>query len=293
MAVTGGASAALLDGGARLHLHHGPIDLIVGADPVRAGERRVAFEAARAGFAGVLDRLVAELPLLRAPLTPASPAPDGLVARRMHDAALPHCADTFVTRMAAVAGAVADAVLAAMVSRVALRRAWVNNGGDIAVHLAPGERVDIAMAGLDGRDLGRVGIDAADGIGGLATSGAGGRSLSLGIADSVTVLARDAAAADVAATLIANAVDLPGHPAIRREPAAYLYPDSDLGERMAVTGVGALTPSEVATALNAGERVARAMHHAGQIAGAALFLRGRSALVGAGLSIHEKREEVA
>jgi uncharacterized protein len=64
---------------------------------------------------------------------------------------------------------------------------------------------------------------------GIATSGRHGRSLSLGIADSVTVLAATAAAADAAATLIANAVDLPGHAAVRRAPACSLDPDSDLG----------------------------------------------------------------
>ena len=49
---------------------------------------------------------------------------------------------------------------------------------------------------------------------GVATSGWRGRSFSLGIADAVTVLARTGAAADAAATIIANAVDLPGHPAV-------------------------------------------------------------------------------
>ena len=64
---------------------------------------------------------------------------------------------------------------------------------------------------------------------GIATSGRHGRSFSLGIADAVTVLARTASQADAAATVIANAVDLPGHPAIVRCPAQDLQPDSDLG----------------------------------------------------------------
>ncbi len=71
-------------------------------------------------------------------------------------------------------------------------------------------------------------IRAEDGIGGIATSGWRGRSFSLGIADAVTVLAETAAAADAAATIIANAVDLPGHPGIVRQPASSLQPDSDL-----------------------------------------------------------------
>jgi ApbE superfamily uncharacterized protein (UPF0280 family) len=58
---------------------------------------------------------------------------------------------------------------------------------------------------------------------GLATSGWGGRSFSLGIADSVTVLARCAAAADAAATVVANAVDAE-HPAIERRRRAISIP---------------------------------------------------------------------
>jgi len=289
-----GPQAALLDGGARLHLQHGPIDLIIGADPVETGGRQHAFEAARAGFDGVLGGLVAELADLRAPLRPRSAAPTGRVARRMHTAALPLCDGVFVTCMAAVAGAVADEVLAAMTAQTALRRAYVNNGGDIAVHLAPGARFEIAMAGLDGRDLGRVSANPGDGIGGIATSGTGGRSLSLGIAESVTVLAETAAAADVAATLIANAVDLPGHSQIRRVPADSLDPDSDLGDRAVVVGVGALSRIETQVALAAGAQRAEAMRRAGFIVGAGLFLRGERALVGGGIAPrHETTGKVA
>lgn len=275
-----GPVAALLDEGARLHLQHGPIDLIIGADAAEPGGRQRAFAAAAARFDGLLERLVAELPLLRAGMTDGLPDPEGPVARRMFAATRPHGAEGFVTSMAAVAGAVADEILAAMTAAGRLRRAYVNNGGDIAIHLAPGERFTSAMIGLDGRDLGRIALCGGDGIGGIATSGAGGRSFSLGIADSVTVLGANAAEADVAATLIANAVDLPGHPGIRREPASALQPDSDLGARLVVTGVCPLAPWEVAAALASGVSRAEAMLGRGRIAGAALFLQGQGRVAG-------------
>lgn len=259
--------------GDRLHLWHGPIDLIVTAD----GAREAAFAAARARFATILTELVAELPHLRQPL-------DGLpftgpIARRMARAVQPHT--VFVTPMAAVAGAVADEILAAMTAAAPLTRAAVNNGGDIALHLAPGETFTLAMASTDAHDLGRITIRAGDGVGGIATSGRHGRSHSLGIADSVTVLARDAASADAAATLIANAVDLPGHPAITRRPASELAPDSDLGDRDVTTACGPLTDVEIEMALSAGETCAEAMRAAGLIHAAALFLQGRSMMVAA------------
>ena len=264
----------------RLHLHHGPIDLIVeafGPAPARAE----AYRRAAARFRTVLDELVAELAALRAPASPALVLA-GPVARRMQRAVVAHL-PAFVTPMAAVAGAVADEICAAMIMGMtggaALERAYVNNGGDVALYLAPGQRIDAAIIG--GSAAGQATVRAEDPARGLATSGWRGRSHSLGIADAVTVIARSAAGADVAATLIANAVDLPGHAAISRRPACELSPDSDLGALPVTTGVGPLSATETARALDAGAATARAMAAAGLIGGAALFLGRDTRLTGA------------
>jgi hypothetical protein len=178
--------------------------------------------------------------------------------------------------MAAVAGSVADEMLAAMVAGRDLDRAYVNDGGDIAIHLAPGQSMRLAVAGTGHDFADRVEIDAASPVRGIATSGWRGRSFSLGIADAVTVLARCGAEADAAATIIANAVDLPGHPAVSRKPANELAPDSDLGGRLVTVGVGPLAPAEIAQALEAGLAVAEDLRRRGLIEGAALFLKGES-----------------
>jgi ApbE superfamily uncharacterized protein (UPF0280 family) len=116
---------------------------------------------------------------------------------------------------------------------------------------------------------------------GVATSGRHGRSFSLGIADAVTVLARTASQADAAATIVANAVDLPGHPAIVRCPAYDLQPDSDLGARLVTRDVGELSAGEIETALEAGAACARKLLAAGLIDGAALRLHGEMIVVAA------------
>ena len=115
---------------------------------------------------------------------------------------------------------------------------------------------------------------------GIATSGRHGRSFSLGIADAVTVLATTASQADAAATVIANAVDLPGHSAIIRQPANELQPDSDLGARLVTRDVGMLSKSEIEDALRAGVHKAQRLLVAGLIEGAALRLLGETVLVG-------------
>lgn len=260
------AQAAMLPDGRRLHLHHGPIDLIIEA---WGDGRDGAYGRATARFGNLLQELVDELPALRRPVR-ASQSFEGPVARRMQAAVLPH-AEVFVTPMAAVAGAVADEVLAAMTAAGDLRKAYVNNGGDAAFHLADGQHMDAAVAAPS---AGKITIAADDPYRGLATSGWKGRSHSLGIADSVSVVAENAAAADVAATLIANAVDLPGHPAIERTPAHDLAPDSDLGERLVTTGVGPLSAGEIDDALARGVAFADGLRARSLIAGALLMLNG-------------------
>lgn len=259
------AQAAWLPGGRRLHLHHGPVDMIV--DATGPG-RRAALARAVARFETLLEELVAELPRLK---RPDGPEPQGETARRMVAAVAPF-APVFVTPMAAVAGAGAETILAAICAGPGVEKAHVNNGGDVAFHLTEGRQIRAAVAGPGGGGI-RIGFD--DPVRGVATSGRGGRSHSLGIADSVTVLARGAALADAAATLIANAVDLPGHPAIARRPARALAPESDLGDRLVTVGVGPLTPEETDTALAAGMARAEGFRARGLIAGALLSLGGR------------------
>jgi ApbE superfamily uncharacterized protein (UPF0280 family) len=269
-----------LTDGQRLHLQDGPIDLIVEAkgNPKAV---KAAYAAAISRFDGLLDELCGELPSLRQAADPAGGRLRGAVARRMHAAVAPFAAAHFITPMAAVAGAVAEAILAAMLDAATLSRAYVNNGGDIALHLADGERFSIGL--LDRPDAQGVMqttiVEASDPSRGIATSGRHGRSFSLGIADAVTVLASTAAQADAAATIIANAVDLPRHPSIVRCPAQDLQPDSDLGGLPVTRDVGLLSDLEISRALHAGAACARRLLAAGLIDRAVLRLQGQTEIV--------------
>lgn len=271
---------ALLSDGRRLHLQDGPIDLIVEARGL-ADAVRAAYEAAAHRFTGLLDELCAELPDLRAAAGKQTSL-KGVVARRMHAAVAPYAADCFITPMAAVAGSVAEEILAAMLGAATLDRAYVNNGGDIALHLGEGEHFSVGLMDRPDHDgvLRKMRVSSDDPVRGIATSGRHGRSFSLGIADAVTVLAVAASQADAAATVIANAVDLPGHPAIIRTPANELQPDSDLGARLVTHGVGELLQNEIAAALESGAECARELFDRGLIEGAVLQLCGDMLVIG-------------
>lgn len=289
--------AARLPDGRRLHLQHGPVDLVVEV----TGPRHVveAAEAAVIGrFESILPRLVDQLPSLRTAFDDTRPdrlgdgaAPSSPVARRMVTATA-RFPGVFRTPMVCVAGSVADEMLATVAEVSGVERAYVNNGGDLAFHLAEGASLTVGLVpSLEtGRADGSLTVHAADDVRGLATSGAGGRSYSFGIADAVTVVASRAALADVAASLIANDVDLPDHPAIERAPASSLEPDSDLGERAVTVQVGPLGNDEVAAALDRGVATARRLLAAvPELRGAVLALRGARRVVGPAVAHLDER----
>jgi uncharacterized protein len=270
----------MLPDGRRLHLHDGPIDLI-GEAFGRQEQIRAAYDAAARRFITILDELCAELPLLRQDARASGPRPQGAVARQMAGAVEPYARRCFITPMAAVAGAVAQEILQTMTRSAELARCYVNNGGDIALHLAAGESLSVGMVDRPDRPslFGSLHICSGDSIRGLATSGWRGRSFSLGIADAVTVLAEGAPAADAAATIVANAVDLPHHPGIVRVPAREIAPDNDLGELRVTRDVPRLCASEIEEALASGASVASELLSAGLILAAALHLQGHTRVV--------------
>jgi ApbE superfamily uncharacterized protein (UPF0280 family) len=270
---------ALLPDGRRLHLQHGPIDLVIEAfgEPEEVG---AAYRQARDRFSTVLSQLVEELSDLRRPLKEPRLNPEGPVAARMMEATWPH-RGTFVTPMAAVAGSVADEMMAALVAGRDLSKAYINNSGDISVHLTPGHTLRLGIVGelfnpaLDGT----AELSYGGPVRGVATSGWQGRSWSFGIADAVTVLAKTAAAADVAATLIANAVNVE-HPGIERRPACDVDDHTDLGDLPVTVMVGKLDEQSVSAALDDGCRVAEHMVDGGLVIGAALMLKSGIRIVG-------------
>ncbi|MEN3367347.1 MAG: uncharacterized protein V7606_4621 [Burkholderiales bacterium] len=276
------ATRTPLDDG-RLHFQHGPIDLIIGADGEpdavsRAGERMWQ------RFCDVLPELVGELALLRRPVRDPM-AFHGRVSQRMFEACWPHRAE-FITPMAAVAGSVADELIGFFREESGVARAYINNGGDIALHLNRGQSyriglfANLAKFGAAALELdGEFEIAAALPVRGIATSGWRGRSFSLGIADSVTVFAATAAAADAAATMIANRVNC-DHPSIERAPANSLKDDTDLGELPVTVDVGVLPFDMVQAALEQGAWQANCLLRSNIIFGAVMTLQGQARALG-------------
>ena len=269
----------------RRHFQHGPIDIIAYAegDPASVAQ---AHETAWQRFGKILPELVDELAELRQPVRGAGRL-KGPIAKSMWQACkaclIDSDANAFLTPMAAVAGSVAQE-LSACYRAPGIRRAWINNGGDIALHLTENTAFSIGLfadvARLDEQQLiAGVQTDAVFkvehgmGIAGVATSGWRGRSFSLGIADSVTVFAASASQADAAATMIANAVNVTDA-RIVREPANALKDDSDLGQQLVTVAVPDLSQDEIHEALEAGLKKAHTLKQNGLICACVLSCQG-------------------
>ena len=276
--------AKMLPDGRRLHLHHGPIDLIVEA---LGANWEDALKQAQNRFHTLLNELVGELEELRQPCK-AGHRFQGKVAQRMQ-IAVEYFTPQFITPMAAVAGAVADEILDSMKPHDEFDKIHVNNGGDIAFYLGGGQKLIAAIAAPSSP---RIIVHSQDKFRGIATSGWRGRSQSLGIADSVSVVAANCAGADAAATMIANGVNLTNHSSISRLPANEIFPDSDLGKRLVTVEVGDLRDDEISRAFDHGEKIAQACLKDGMIAGAIMVLQNQTRQVGANHLIHHDVGEI-
>ncbi|MHB8074277.1 UPF0280 family protein [Desulfosporosinus fructosivorans] len=194
-----------------------------------------------------------------------------LPLRLMVEAVL-EAGDRTLTPMAAVAGTFADLVGDWLVEKGA-SKVMINNGGDIAIRLLGNEKTKLGLtSSIESSGYSHIlNLSAEDGIGGVATSGLGGRSFTKGIASAVTVVAKTARVADACATLIANHC-FTEDPGISRLPAELLDPNTDIPSHLVTVKVGDLSPQTKVKALENGLYKAIELKSQGRIHGAVLFL---------------------
>jgi ApbE superfamily uncharacterized protein (UPF0280 family) len=195
-----------------------------------------------------------------------------VVARRMVDA-VKAVDETSLTPMAAVAGAVAEQLKEWLIGE-GLEFLSVNNGGDIAIVNKRSKPVSIGIGDVQRSrstpyilKIGEL-IDF-----GVATSGFGGRSFTLGLADIVSVVASSAPLADAAATYIGNGTNFDAA-CVGRRKAVEIDPSTDIPEEMVTVSIGELSPEMVAEALGRGKAVAERLKTEGSISEAVIFLKG-------------------
>jgi ApbE superfamily uncharacterized protein (UPF0280 family) len=207
-----------------------------------------------------------------------SSPPQPRVLQYMYEA-IEAAGDPSLTPMAAVAGSIADLVAESLVRRGATK-AFANNGGDISIKLASGEQTSIGIMSdmAKGTISHTLALTSLDGIGGVATSGLGGRSLTKGVAEAVVVLADNARLADACATLIANET-LVQTPEVFQVKAETLDPQTDLPGHMVTLRVGILPSAMVQKALVKGKEAAEHLQKKGIIRGAFIFVQGKMTAV--------------
>jgi len=232
----------------KVYFHHGPASIVVIAD--KNGEPLTDLCCqAYAVIDSCLSELAQALPLLRFyPSGDLSDMPEGL-PRRMMQAVL-DIGEPTLTPMATVAGAISDTV-ADWIFAQGADRVIVNNGGDIAIRLAHGKSVKMGIVSsiAHGSIDRSVMIRAEDGIGGVATSGFGGRSMTRGVAQAVSAFASNCTLADALATHLANCSYV-NAPQVETAKAGSVDSTSDIKDLDIVIKIGMLDRKDVKQAIS-------------------------------------------
>lgn len=232
----------------RIFVDYGPVTMVMMASKNGVIQTELCLEATL-----IIPELLAEISSQRPYLSQYPESIDnsiltGLPLRMVKS--VKQIKEPTLTPIAAVAGTLSDA-LADWLYDHDVDKVIVNNGGDIAIRLVANEAVKIGI--LPNVETGKmeniVTIRAEDGIGGVCTSGLGGRSFTRGIANAVTVFSKRCCIADACATHIANASYIKSA-AVITDRAGNLQSDSDIADLEVVVRVDQLTPEEVLRSLD-------------------------------------------
>jgi ApbE superfamily uncharacterized protein (UPF0280 family) len=171
---------------------------ILADDPAHAAAAKAGMMAARQ----VLEAYIARNPFFASTFDPYDPDSDEPVITRMADAAR----SAGVGPMAAVAGTIARAGVEAM-QEAGASFGVIDNGGDIALVSDRPVRVGVHAGGAALSNRVAFVVPPQEQVLGICTSSATvGPSISFGIADAVTVFARDVALSDAWATSVCNQI---------------------------------------------------------------------------------------
>lgn len=264
---------AVLPGGKAVLAENGPLRLVIQACSGSVSEIGLAKEAAKYAFE-CLSRVAAVQQFLRKRHGLIDSSLQDEIARNMLES-VRSIGNEDLTPMAAVAGTIADFVADWLFARD-MTRVIVDNGGDIAIRLKPGESVHVGLRPvIESQEISHtIVLDSRFSSWGVATSGLGGRSLTRGIASAVTVFGASASIADAAATAIANGCFYEDKN-ILQVPAITIDPHTDLGDMLVTISVLGLTENTVRKALERGMKKATDIQERELIFGALIVVGGK------------------
>lgn len=267
----------------RVFLDYGPMQILLKADCLGRGMTAELQEAAAYGIE-MLKELSEVLPLAKDKQTLAHPTPENLpLPLRLMVEGVLATKDQTLTPMAAVAGTFSDLIADWLVAKGATK-VLINNGGDIAIRLFGEERTKVGLTpSIEAASFTHIlQLTAKDRVGGITTSGLGGRSFTQGIASAVTVLAETSRVADACATLIANHCYAEDQGIIRL-PAERLDPNTDIPGLLVTVHIEELSPETIPQAMDNGCSKARELYDKGIIQGAVIFIGSQVAMIPEGL----------
>ncbi len=266
----------ILPGGKAVLVENGPLRLVIQAFSGLKPQAEMIVAEADFAFA-CLNRVAQSLPLLKQRHGLISSAPPDQIAKTMLES-VRLTQESDLTPMAAVAGTIADFVADHLFTEK-VTKVIVDNGGDIAIRLNPGETARVGFRpDIESQQITHV-IELVSeppdfSTWGVNTSGMGGRSLTRGIASAVTAFAGTSSVADAAATAIANNC-FAADDNIRQVPARLIDSNTDLGDMLITLDGSGLSEMTYEKALNSGLDKANLLVKKDILRGALLSVGGK------------------
>ena len=268
----------------RLYLEYGPTNLVVEAFHK---DKQKIYNYIIENIGEMLSQLSLELAKLREN-TKENTRFKSEIAKKMNDSTkifLPR----FITPLASVAGAISEILLDKVLSKFNLKKIYINNGGDVAIFLKKKQTLKLLVATTNNFLITLEGDGCKYGV---ATSGWKGRSFSMGIADSVTTIARSSSIADAAATIIANDTNIENHKNIKKQKANEIDEYSDLKNKLITTSVGELSENDIKQALKKGTITAKKLIEKKIILTALLNVKENYVYVGKKFGIEQTNKKI-
>ena len=268
----------------RLYLEYGPTNLVVEAFHK---DKQKIYNYIIENIGEMLSQLSLELAKLREN-TKENTRFKSEIAKKMNDSTkifLPR----FITPLASVAGAISETLLDKVLSKFNLKKIFINNGGDVAIFLKKKQTLKFLVATTNNFLITLEGDGCKYGV---ATSGWKGRSFSMGIADSVTTIARSSSIADAAATIIANDTNIENHKNIKKQKANKIDEYSDLKNKLITTSVGELSENDIKEALKKGTITAKKLIEKKIILTALLSVKENYVYVGKKFDIEQTNKKI-
>ena len=270
----------------RVFLEHGPIRMLIDVSIEKRRQPELSFIVG-SYVVDEFKRACEHMPILNGINPIGQPIERYPISVRKMLTAVKRVRDDTLTPLAAVAGAFSDIALEKALG-LGAERVIINNGGDIAFKDVRGNPIKVGIPVSKDKSTSLLSLTLSDkNIGGICTSGIGGRSFTKGIDTVAVAIAENAALADACATYLGNETNVED-PEIIRCYAEDIDSETDIPGQLVTLKVGFLSKKKIYSALLNGANAAENLYKQHIIWGAVLCINKEIVTIPSGINISSR-----